>query len=119
MTESRPIGRWLDTVTQRNTQFGEVIWLPVLKGGLRSRIATMAGREFAVIRNRRMGRQQQWNVEIKGFVWFPDNLPPDCAAAKMGIKESPICGFPTIDKARVAVAEAHRLLEDHLRQQAA
>lgn len=119
MPESRPIGRWLDTVTAANTRNGDLIWLPRAKGGTRGQVALVAGDKFAVIRPHRAAGQQQWIVRIEGFVWFPVALPEESTASRMGIKESAAGGFPTVAKARSAVAEAHRLLDEHLRRHAA
>lgn len=120
MTEPRPLGRWLDTVTAANTPVGELVWLPPASGGLRAEVATVAGREFAVIRSVGVSdaqRRRQWNARIAGFVWFPEAIADKSAAGILGIKESPVGGFQTKRKAKAAVAEAHRLLSDHLRQQ--
>lgn len=119
MTESRPIGRWLDTVTAKNTVPGDLVWPPVERGGLGTRIATMAGREFAVLRPLGSGPNRQWNVRVEGFVWFADAMPEKSVAGMMGFKESKVGGFPSIAKAKAAVAEVRRLLDEHLRQHAA
>lgn len=115
-----PIGRWLDTVTEANMPFGDLVWLPVAKGrfsGLRGQVVTMESREFAVLRPQAAGGHQQWSVRIQGFVWA---ITPDKnVAARFGVSESPVGAFSTLTKARVAVIEAHRLLQKHLRQKAA
>ncbi|ENO77998.1 hypothetical protein B447_14834 [Thauera sp. 27] len=114
MSETRPIGRWLDTVTARNTRTGELVWLPAATGGLKTHVATMVGREFAVVRPLQLGHKRQFNVRITGYVWFPETFPEGSPAKVMGVQESAVTGFPTIAKAKAAVAEAHRLLESHL-----
>lgn len=94
MPDSHPLGRWLDTVTAANTQSGELAWLPRAMGGIGGQVATVAGREFAVIRPVGSGAQRQWNIRIKGFVWFPAAMPEGSAARVMGIKENSVSSFP-------------------------
>jgi len=113
--ETSPIGRWLDTVTDTNMPRGDLIWLPAPKSGLRSHVATMAGRAFAVVRP---VANRQWNVRIAGFVWFEIAMPEGSAARLMNIRESAVGGFPSIAKAKAAVSQARRLLDEHLRQRA-
>lgn len=110
------VGRWLDTVTQANTRPGELIWMPIAKGGTRAQVVMMSGREFAVLRPKALGKQRQWSVRIEGFLWSGAGMLPGSVADKMGIKESPVGAFATIAKARAAVVEAHNLLIPHLQK---
>lgn len=118
VTAPPPLGRWLDTVTPANTKTGDLVWLPRATGGIRGQVALAGGRGFAVIRPVGAGRRQQWSVRVKGFVWFPIAIPERSVARAMGVKESSVGSFQSLAKARAAVAEAHRLLDDHLRLQA-
>ncbi len=118
MIDEPSLGRWLDTVTPTNTQAGDLAWLPRTTGGIGGQVVLAGGREFAVIRPVGAGGRRQWNVRIKGFVWFPLAFPERSAARVMGVKESSVGSFQSLAKARAAVEEAHRLLDEHLRQHA-
>lgn len=115
---AEPLGRWLSTVTAKNTVAGALHW-ECHKGGVSKAtyVATINGRPVATIKHQGCLPKgvAPWKADIEGFMWNTA-LTPNTAAAKLNIKESPVISFADVRTAKRAVAEAFQMLEQHLAQ---